>query len=77
MRKLPAKAKNIPTVKAAQEGADDNWTWTAIEADFKQILSIFKLTHYPKAPTLARGWGFPDTPPRKFRSSTPSGASGV
>lgn len=28
-----AKAKNVPTVKAAPEGAGDAWTWTAIDAD--------------------------------------------
>jgi lambda repressor-like predicted transcriptional regulator len=28
-----AKAKNVPTAKAAPEGAGDTWTWTAIDAD--------------------------------------------
>lgn len=36
-----AKAKNIPTAKAAPEGAGDVWTWTAIDADTKLILSFF------------------------------------
>jgi IS1 family transposase len=34
-----AKAKNVPTAKAAPEGAGDTWTWTAIEADTKLIVS--------------------------------------
>jgi IS1 family transposase len=34
-----AKAKNVPTAKAAPEGAGDTWTWTAIDADSKLILS--------------------------------------
>src|SRR5271168_1304023 len=36
-----AKAKNVPTAKAAPEGAGDVWTWTAIDADNKMILSYF------------------------------------
>jgi IS1 family transposase len=32
-----AKAKNLPTAKAAPEGAGDAWTWTAIDADTKLI----------------------------------------
>jgi IS1 family transposase len=34
-----AKAKNVPTAKAAPEGAGDIWTWTAFDADNKLILS--------------------------------------
>lgn len=34
-----AKAKNVPTAKAAPEGAGDTWTWTAIDADSKLIIS--------------------------------------
>ena len=34
-----AKARNVPTAKAAPEGAGDVWTWTAIDADSKLILS--------------------------------------
>lgn len=34
-----AKDKNVKTAKAAPEGAGDVWTWTAIDADSKMILS--------------------------------------
>lgn len=34
-----AKAKNVPTAKAAPAGAGDIWTWTAFDADNKLILS--------------------------------------
>ena len=34
-----AKAKNVATAKAAPEGAGDVWTWTAIDADTKLIVS--------------------------------------
>lgn len=34
-----AKKKNVPTAKAAPEGAGDVWTWTAIDADSKLVLS--------------------------------------
>ena len=34
-----AKAKNVPTAKAAPEGAGDVWTWTAICADTKLVPS--------------------------------------
>jgi IS1 family transposase len=34
-----AKAKNIPTAMAAPEEAGDTWTWTALDADSKLILS--------------------------------------
>lgn len=34
-----AKARNVLTAKAAPEGAGDTWTWTAIDADSKLIVS--------------------------------------
>lgn len=34
-----AKAKNVATAKAAPEGAGDTWTWTALDADSKLIVS--------------------------------------
>jgi lambda repressor-like predicted transcriptional regulator len=34
-----AKAKNVTTAKAAPDGAGDTWTWTALEADTKLIVS--------------------------------------
>ena len=34
-----AKAKNVKFAKAAPEGAGDVWTWTAIDADSKLIVS--------------------------------------
>jgi len=34
-----AKNKNVQTAKAAPDGAGDVWTWTAIDADSKMILS--------------------------------------
>ena len=36
-----AKAKNVKTAKAAPEGAGDTWTWTAIDADSKLVVSWF------------------------------------
>ncbi len=36
-----AKDKNARTAKAAPEGAGDVWTWTAIDADSKLIVSYF------------------------------------
>ncbi len=36
-----AKAKNVPTAKAAPEGAGDCWTWMAIDADTKLIPSFY------------------------------------
>jgi len=36
-----AKAKNLPEAKAAPDGAGDTWTWTALDADSKLILSYF------------------------------------
>lgn len=36
-----AKQRNVKTAKAAPEGAGDVWTWTAIEADTKLIVSYF------------------------------------
>jgi IS1 family transposase len=34
-----AKQKNVQTAKAAPQGAGDIWTWTALDADHKLILS--------------------------------------
>ena len=34
-----AKAKNVDKAKAAPEGAGDTWTWTALDADSKLIVS--------------------------------------
>jgi IS1 family transposase len=36
-----AKQKNVATAKAAPDGAGDTWTWTALEADTKLIVSYF------------------------------------
>ena len=36
-----AKQKNVADAKAAPDGAGDTWTWTAIEADTKLIISHF------------------------------------
>lgn len=36
-----AKARNVPTMKAPMDNAGDVWTWTAIEADTKLIISHF------------------------------------
>jgi IS1 family transposase len=36
-----AKQKNIAAAKAAPEGAGDTWTWTAIDADSKLVVSWF------------------------------------
>lgn len=36
-----AKEKNARTAKAAPDGAGDVWTWTAIDADTKLIVSYF------------------------------------
>ncbi len=36
-----AKQKNIAAAKAAPEGAGDTWTWTAIDADSKLVISWF------------------------------------
>ena len=36
-----AKAKNVASAKAAPEGAGDVWTWTAIDADTKLIVSYY------------------------------------
>lgn len=36
-----AKDKNVPAAKDAPEGAGDVWTWTAIDADTKLIVSYF------------------------------------
>ena len=34
-----AKARNVPTAKSAPDGAGDVWTWTALDADSKLIVS--------------------------------------
>ena len=34
-----AKQKNVPTAKAAPDQAGDTWTWTALDADSKLIVS--------------------------------------
>jgi IS1 family transposase len=36
-----AKQTNVATAKSAPEGAGDTWTWTALEAETKLILSYF------------------------------------
>lgn len=36
-----AKQKNVAEAKAAPDGAGDAWTWTAIDADSKLIVSYF------------------------------------
>ena len=36
-----AKQKNVAGAKAAPDGAGDTWTWTAIDADTKLVLSYF------------------------------------
>lgn len=36
-----AKQKNVPLAKTAPEFAGDTWTWTAIDADSKLIVSYF------------------------------------
>jgi IS1 family transposase len=36
-----AKQKNVARADAAPDGAGDTWTWTAIDADSKMILSYF------------------------------------
>jgi IS1 family transposase len=36
-----AKARNVPTAKAAPDQAGDTWTWTALDADTTLIVSHF------------------------------------
>jgi IS1 family transposase len=36
-----AKARNVPTAKTAPDGAGDVWTWTALDADTKLMVSYF------------------------------------
>ena len=36
-----AKQKNVATAKAAPDGAGDTWTWTALDADSKLIVTYF------------------------------------
>lgn len=38
---VAAKAKNVAAMKAPVDGAGDCWTWTALDADSKMILSYF------------------------------------
>lgn len=46
-----AKAKNVPTAKAAPEGAGDLWTWTAIDADTKlAVCWLVGDREYPNVP---------------------------
>src|SRR6266404_9888235 len=35
------KQKNVPTAKAAPEGAGDIWTWVGIDADTKLVVSWY------------------------------------
>ena len=36
-----AKQKNVPNAKAAPDGAGDTWTWTALDAETKLMVSWF------------------------------------
>jgi hypothetical protein len=36
-----AKQKNVPTAKAAPEGAGDIWTWVGLDADTKLAASFY------------------------------------
>ena len=36
-----AKQKNVPTAKAAPEGAGDIWTWVGLDADSKLAVSFY------------------------------------
>ncbi|HEX4157922.1 MAG TPA: IS1 family transposase [Rhizomicrobium sp.] len=36
-----AKQKNVPTTKAAPQGAGDIWTWVGLDADTKLVASFF------------------------------------
>jgi len=36
-----AKEKNVAVAKAAPDGAGDTWTWVAVEADTKLVISYF------------------------------------
>jgi hypothetical protein len=36
-----AKQKNVADAKAAPEGAGDTWTWVALDADSKLVVSYF------------------------------------
>jgi IS1 family transposase len=38
---VAAKQKNVPAMKQPVDGAGDVWTWTALDADSKMILSYF------------------------------------
>ena len=45
-----AKQKNVATAKAAPEWSGDTWTWTAIDADTKLIVSYLI---GPRTPSMA------------------------
>jgi hypothetical protein len=48
-----AKKKNVDMAKAAPEGAGDIWTWTAIDANSKLIVSYYVGEHdAPSASTF-------------------------
>jgi hypothetical protein len=79
-----AKQKNVPTAKAAPEAAGDTWTWTAIDADSKLIVSylvggrdaeyaMWFITAPPNALALRRcpSWEAPTMPmcPRPMLSA--------
>ncbi len=51
-----AKDKNIKIAKAAPDGAGDVWTWTAIDADSKMILSyeVGDRSGSPFSPSISR-----------------------
>jgi hypothetical protein len=48
-----AKQKNVATAKPAPDGAGDTWTWTAIDADSKFIISWFVGYHGLLADVMA------------------------
>ena len=48
-----AKERNVPRAKAAPKGAGDVWTWTAIDADSKLIVSYLVATDREGATALA------------------------
>ena len=46
------KAKNIPEAKEGTFGFGDVWTWTAIDADSKLIVSYLVGPRTPRWPTI-------------------------
>lgn len=48
-----AKQRNVPRAKSAPEGAGDVWTWTAIDADSKLIVSYLVANDRQGATALA------------------------